>query len=75
MDDTQERRDLQGRLPNARDDAEAVPCGTSFLAARVLPALASGVAVGAEFGDVGSGDDVDVRNTWRYGLRSTVAGV
>jgi len=54
MADTQERRELQGRLPNSRDDAEAAPCGTSFVAAGVLPALASVVAVGAEFRDVGS---------------------
>jgi hypothetical protein len=39
LDDTQERRELRGRLPNARDDAEAVPCGTSFDAAGVLLAL------------------------------------
>jgi hypothetical protein len=25
-DDMQERRELQGRLPNAREDAEAAPC-------------------------------------------------
>jgi hypothetical protein len=72
-DDTQERRELQGRLPNARVDAEAVPRGTSFVAAGVLLALASGVASGAEFGDVSSRDGVDIRDTWRHGLRSTFA--
>ncbi len=64
LDDTQERRELQGRLPNGREDAEVVTCGTFFVAAGVLLALASGVGVGAESLDVGSGDDVDVRDTW-----------
>ena len=40
-----------------------------------IPTPAPGFAVGVESGDVGGGDDVDVRNTWRHGLRSTFAGV
>ena len=56
------------------EDAEAAPVATSFVFAVVLAAPAAGVAVGEEFG-VGRGEGVHVRNTWRHGLRSTVAGV
>ena len=46
-DDTQERRELQGRLPNARDDAGAVSCGTSFVAAGCFrPGIRSGGSCG-----------------------------
>jgi hypothetical protein len=31
MDETQEQRELQGRLPNVREHAEAGPCGTSLV--------------------------------------------
>ncbi len=74
-DDSQARRELYGRLPNVREDAEAALWWTYVVPARVLAAAASGVTAGAESATSVSGDDVEVRDTWRHGLRSTFAGV
>jgi hypothetical protein len=75
VDDAQERCELQGRLPTAREYAEAAPCGTSLIPLGCLRPRVSGVTVSAESGDVGSGDDIDVRDAWRHGLRSSFVGV
>ena len=47
LDDAQERDQLQGWLPNAREHAEAAPCRTSFVPPGVLAGPACGVAVAA----------------------------
>jgi hypothetical protein len=69
-DDPHERRQLQGRLPSAGEDAEATSRWTY-----VVPAGVLGAAEGAESATSVSGDEAAVRNTWRRGLQSTFAGV
>ena len=55
-------------------DGEAARAGPPLFPPWCFAASAGGVAVGEEFG-VGRGEGVHVRDTWRHGLRSTVAGV
>jgi hypothetical protein len=75
VDDKQERREVQGRLPNAREDAEAASFWIYAVRSGVLADAVSGVTAGAESATSVSGDDVDVRNTWRHGVRSIFGGV
>jgi hypothetical protein len=75
LDDLQERRELRGRRPNAREDAEAAP-GRIY----VVPPGCWGYGDTRSRGAASSatpvsGDDVEVRNTWGHGLWSIFAGV
>jgi hypothetical protein len=74
-DHLQERRQLQSRLLNAREDAEAAP-GRIY----VVPPGCWGYGDTRSRGAASSatpvsGDDVEVRNTWGHGLWSIFAGV